>query len=799
MKKSEKEKKKSLTPRMIFLLILLSCGIGALIFSRYFYAEKKIAEFSRIEVVSGNGACVLPGETFEIEISATDKENLPLKDVLVTAETGIPGCYTIKETQLRTNAGGIARFTVTAGNRIGDNYIRFFANDDHANVLEVRFVNGVKIVDSKREGQAGSALADPVGIKLVDAAGKPRANVKVFVSASGGAAIKPESVLTDKNGVAEVKVTLPKKSGEGKVDFEISADHTQGVFRSIPVKVMAVSSWHITISVLGGLALFMLGMTMMSDGLANIAGERMKSILGYCTNNRILALLTGAGITAVIQSSSATTVMIIGFVNAGLMTLAQSIGVIFGANIGTTITAQIIAFDVGAIALPAIVVGLVMRFIKRGKVPEVGLTILGFGLLFFGMNLMSAEMKLLAGFPTFRSFFTMLECAPIDGMMPWGRVAGAILIGMVSTLIMQSSSATTGVVVVLGAGGLIDLYTAVALILGANVGTTITAQLAAIPANQLARQAAMAHTLFNVLGVVFVLLSFLILWPGTKVPAFFYIVNSCTEGNAFAAHPENMARHIANAHTLFNIATALILLPFTGLLARVCQRLLPISAAKIHFQYLEPHLLDSPALALRQSTVAIGKMLKKSWKMVDSAVRSNFINGKVNQNRMEKFLSREERVDRYQTEIMEYLSQVMRRKLSPQQAETIPLLMHCTNDAERIADRAENIITLTRRMEAEELKLSKSAIDELEIIFTELSKQTVFALNALEFSEEEWSQRAIKAEELINELASQSEEAHIKRIRNGKCTAPTGIIYVELLAELIAISRHLSNIAERAV
>lgn len=799
MKKSEKEKKKSSTSRMIFLLVLLFCGIGALIFSRYYYAENKVAEFSRIAAASGNGACVLPGETFEIEISAQDKNKNPMKDVLVTAETGIPGSYTFKESQLRTNAGGIARFTVTAGNRIGDNYIRFFANDNHSDALEVRFVNGVKIVDSNREGQAGSVLADPVGIKLVDAAGKPRANVKVFVTASGGAVVKNSTVMTDKRGIAEVKVTLPEESGEGKIDFEISADHTQGVFRSIPVKVMAVSSWHITISVLGGLALFMLGMTMMSDGLANIAGERMKSILGYCTSNRFLALLTGAGITAVIQSSSATTVMIIGFVNAGLMTLAQSIGVIFGANIGTTITAQIIAFDVGAIALPAIVVGLVMRFIKRGKVPEVGLTILGFGLLFFGMNLMSAEMKLLADFPTFRSFFTMLECAPIDGMMPWGRVAGAILVGLVSTLIMQSSSATTGVVVVLGAGGLIDLYTAVALILGANVGTTITAQLAAIPANQLARQAAMAHTLFNVLGVVFVLLSFLILWPGTKVPAFFYIVNSCTEGNAFAAHPENMARHIANAHTLFNIATALILLPFTGLLARVCQRLLPISAAKIHFQYLEPHLLDSPALALRQSTVAIGKMLKKSWKMVDSAVRSNFINGKVNQNRMEKFLSREERVDRYQTEIMEYLSQVMRRKLSPQQAETIPLLMHCTNDAERIADRAENIITLTRRMEAEELKLSKSAIDELEIIFTELSKQTVFALNALEFSEEEWSQRAIKAEELINELASQSEEAHIKRIRTGKCTAPTGIIYVELLAELIAISRHLSNIAERAV
>ena len=185
--------------------------------------------------------------------------------------------------------------------------------------------------------------------------------------------------------------------------------------------------------------------------------------------------------------------------------------------------------------------------------------------------------------------------------------------------------------------------------------------------------------------------------------------------------------------------------------------------------------------------------------MVDSAVVSSFMQGKVNENRMEKFQNREERVDRYQTEIMEYLSQVMRRKLSPKQAELIPALMHCTNDAERIADRAENIINLTRRLEAENLTISRAALEELERIYTELSKQTAFALNALEFSEEEWKERAVKAEALIGKLAADSEENHIRRIKNSKCTAQTGIIYVELLGELVAVSRHLSNIAERAV
>ena len=293
--------------------------------------------------------------------------------------------------------------------------------------------------------------------------------------------------------------------------------------------------------------------------------------------------------------------------------------------------------------------------------------------------------------------------------------------------------------------------------------------------------------------------SFWIPWRNTGIPVFFYFVNAITEGNAFAPIPENMARHIANAHTVFNLATALILLPLGGVLAGLCEKLMPATQAKIHFQYLEPHLLDSPALALRQSVTAIGKMLKKSWKMVDSAVVGNFMQGKVNENRMEKFQNREERVDRYQTEIMEYLSQIMRRKISPKQAELIPALMHCTNDAERIADRAENIITLTRRLEAEKLTISRAAQEELERIFAELSKQTAFALNALEFSEEEWKERAVKAEKLIGKLASDSEEAHIKRMKNAKCTAQTGIVYVELLGELVAVSRHLSNIAERAV
>lgn len=797
MKKDNPQNSSNATKFTIIALVVLGVAAGILAW-RYFKTPEIKPEFGKLEIVSGNASCVLPGEKFTVTLRAVDKTGSPLKACRVIPVFQAPGSCMVTPAENRSDAGGIVRFEIVSGNRTGDNYIHFKADAPNAGEIGIRFVNGVKLLGTGQEGPAGEKLAKPVGVKLVDAAGKARPGVKVFVTASSDLIPAENTLVTNQRGIAETTVTLPDSSGASVINFEI--DPAEGEkFRNITLEVMSCNIWNIVVSVLGGLALFMFGMTMMSDGLANIAGEKMKSILGYCTSNRFIALLAGATITAVIQSSSATTVMIIGFVNAGLMNLAQSIGVIFGANIGTTITAQIIAFDVGALAMPAIIIGLVMRFIKRGKIADIGMTVLGFGLLFFGMNLMSGELKSLSGFPSFLEFFQLFDCAPVNGVMPVGNVFGTILIGLVATLIVQSSSAATGVVVILGAGGLINLYTAVALILGANIGTTITAQLAAIPANRPARQAALAHTLFNVIGVGLAVATFWIPWKNTGIPILFYFVNSLTEGNAFAAIPENMARHIANAHTVFNVITALILLPLSRVLATICEKLIPITQAKIHFQYLEPHLLDSPALALRQSVTAIGKMLKKSWKMVDSAVVGNFMQGKVNESRMEKFQNREERVDRYQSEIMEYLSQVMRRKLSPKQAERIPALMHCTNDAERIADRAENIINLTRRLEAEKLTISHAALDELERIFAELSKQTAFALNALEFSEEEWAERAVKAEKLIGKLAADSEESHIKRMKNAKCTAQTGIVYVELLGELVAVSRHLSNIAERAI
>ena len=752
-----------------------------------------------VEIVSGNEQCGLPASEFQpLVVRAVDQNGNPIKDLEFTVAAIEGSDVAPSPASQLTDAGGIARFELKSGSKLGDNYLVVTPVKYPELKQKIRLVNGIRLVGNEQEGRAGKPLPEKFGVQLANSDGSPRSGVKVHISTdSSGAKIENRELVTDSSGVAVTQVVLPQKSGASTLQLELT-DTGNDSFRSIRGKMLAIDITGVIINVLGGLALFMLGMKMMSDGLSSIAGEKMKGILHFCTNNRFMALAAGTVITAVIQSSSASTVMVIGFVNAGLMNLAQSIGVIFGANIGTTVTAQIVAFNISAIAMPAIIIGLILSFIKRNKISEIGLTVMGFGLLFFGMSLMSAELKDLANFPSFKEFFLKFDCQPVDGFMPIGNVLGAVLIGLLATVVVQSSSATTGVVIVLGTGGLINLYTAMALILGANVGTTITAQLAAIPANRPARQAALAHTLFNVSGVLLVLISFWIPWGRSGVPVFFYLVNLMTEGNAFAPIPENLPRHIANAHTLFNVLTALILLPFTRHLALICEKLMPQPQEKIHFQSLEPHLLNTPALALQQTVIALKKMLKKSCRMVNIAVMDNFVLSKVNPGKQDKFNSREERVDRYQSEIVEYLAQIMRRKISNEQALTIPKLMHCTNDAERIADRAANIIELTRRLEADELKLSRQAVDELEVLYKELSHQMDCADNALSNGSPEWMAKAIMAEENIAKMAYEYERAHIQRMKNDHCTPKTGIIYVELLAELVAVSRHLSNIAERA-
>lgn len=542
-------------------------------------------------------------------------------------------------------------------------------------------------------------------------------------------------------------------------------------------------------NILGGLAIFVFGMKMMSDGLHVIAGERMRSVLRLFSANRFVAILSGTAVTAVIQSSSASTVMVIGFVNAGLLTLVQAIGIIFGANIGTTVTAQLVAFNISTVIMPAIILGLLLGFLPGTRWTGWGGALTGFGFLFLGMQFMSHELKGLSGSPAFMSAFQMFQCAPVNGLIPPGALFGAIGVGLLATLIVQSSSACTGIIIALGASGIIDLYTAVALVLGSNVGTTVTAQLAAIPANRVAKQAALAHTLFNTAGVLLTITSFWISW--NDVPVFFQLIDWLSGG-------DSLPRKIANAHTVFNIATTLLLMPFIPFLAAVCRKIIPEREAKIKYQSLEPHLLDTPSIALAQTSAALRKMLKKAWNMVDCALQYRDRDDDTNR-KMKKLLDKmENRIDEQQQNITDYLAKLMLRPLSEEETKQIPLLLHCTNDAERIGDHTAIIMDIMEKLRLQNSTLSCDAEKEFLNLCALLSRQCDCALAMLKKQTPDLFPAAEQIKQDILSSVEASGNAHFVRISTGTCRPDTGILYLQLLEEIRKISRHLANITDRA-
>ena len=541
--------------------------------------------------------------------------------------------------------------------------------------------------------------------------------------------------------------------------------------------------------VFGGLAIFIFGMQLMSDGLHRVAGEKMRSILRMFSANPLVAVASGAAVTCVIQSSSASTVMVIGFVNAGLLSLVQAMGLIFGANIGTTVTAQLVAFKITWIIMPAIIIGLLMSFVKQQKIANWSQTILGFGFLFLGMEFMSNELKVLSKLPAFEAAFQYFQCTPVDGSIPWLPLLGAVVIGMFATVIIQSSSACTGIVIALGASGLIDLYSAVALVLGSNIGTTITAQLAALTANRVAKQAALAHTLFNVLGAVLVMVTFLIPWG--KEPAFFALIKKISASG-------DLPRQIANAHTVFNVFTTLALLPFIPLLAKICERVIPISSGNVKYQYLEPHLLDTPSIALTQTTYALRRMLNKAWKMIDCAFNLYNRNDEKNQTIARQLEKREADIDERQKNITEYLSKLMSKNLTGKEAAQIPLLLHCTNDVERIGDHTEIITAIINNMQQDELKFSKEAEKEYDLLHDKLAEVANLSAQMLTCYSNEQQQKSLKLHDELYNMLNSYEQEHIARVNNGDCRPQVGILYLELLEEFRKIARHIFNINERA-
>lgn len=532
---------------------------------------------------------------------------------------------------------------------------------------------------------------------------------------------------------------------------------------------------NILFGVVGGLGMFLFGMRLLSDGLQLVASRKLKQIILMFTNKPVVGIMSGCLLTALIQSSSATTVMTIGFVNSGIMLLRQAIGVVIGANIGTTVTAQIIAFKISKYALPAIGIGAVLYlFSKSKKNQSWGQVILGFGILFLGLTTMGAVLKPLKDSEAAKSFFINLGSNPFLGIM----------IGTAVTVIVQSSSASIGLVIALASNGLIDFQAAVYLILGDNIGTTITAWLASIGTNISSKRVALAHSMFNLIGAAY----FAIL---TKSGLFIPFVDYITPGPITT---ETIARNIANAHTLFNVANAIVFLPFIGLMEKMVKFMIKgEEEISTDPRYLEKHLLDSPEIAISQSKKEILRMLKLSKVAVKKAS-----DGFFNRDRkmLKEVIKHEEAIDSLQSDITSYLVEVSKSNLTVEQSEQLPPLLHSVNDIEKIGDHAENIMRVAQRSIDEKMKFSEQGLVRIQKMYKNVNEMFGILIEAFENDAPAMVKNLFKVEAKLNTLYKDMNKEQIFYIQQGKDYVMPGLVFLDLLNNFEKIGDHLTNVAE---
>ena len=518
-----------------------------------------------------------------------------------------------------------------------------------------------------------------------------------------------------------------------------------GMFIATPVLAGSAGGspdwWKMTMTLLGGLAIFLYGMELMTDSLKAVAGDRMKMILEKLTGNRIAGVVTGAGVTAVVQSSSVTTVIVVGFVTAGLMNLAQATGVIFGSNIGTTITAQIVAFKITKYSLLMVAAGFGMMMLGRKEnIKHWGTMLMGLGLVFFGMGVMSGAMKPLRSFQPFLDLMTTME-NPLIGIM----------IAAVFTGLIQSSSATTGIVIVMATEGLVTLPAGIALAFGANIGTCVTAMLAAIGKPRIAVQAAMVHLLFNVLGVMiwFFSIPYLADFVTWLSPA----ADPSLTGQAKLA--AEAPRQIANAHTVFNVANTIIFLPFAAYLAKLVQKLVPIKEvtleeameARFKPQYLDEGMLQSPPLALSMARREIRRMSEGVEQMLIGIPETVFAG---NVDKMTQLRETDNQVDALYAAIGRYLSRLGRQDLSTKNADETIMLATASTEVENIGDIVEiHMSHLTSMCSASDIRFNEEELGELTVYHGKVVSSFKSALAALEHDRKETAEKILEMEEEI--------------------------------------------------
>lgn len=528
---------------------------------------------------------------------------------------------------------------------------------------------------------------------------------------------------------------------------------------------------------LGGLALFLYGMQMMGNGLETAAGNKMKSILEKLTSNRIKGVVVGAAITAVIQSSSATTVMVVGFVNSGLMTLNQAVWVIMGANIGTTITGQLIALDIDVIAPLFAFAGVaVIMFTKNERVKHISEIFAGLGVLFIGMGMMGDAMAPLQQSETFIGFMSNFN-NPLVG----------ILIGAVFTAIIQSSSASVGILQALASTGAVPLSSAVFILFGQNIGTCITAVLASIGTKVNAKRTTVIHLMFNIIGTV--LFSVICL------------VTPFTEWIA-ALTPDNPVAQIANVHTAFNIVTTLILLPFGTLMAKAAKRLLPDKEGQEEdvkrLKYIRPfennYTVGHAAMVISQIENEVERMLQMVRKNTEGCFNAVI---KQDYNVIEELEDREQYIDYLNKEISKYIVHLMPTEMTVQDSQKLNAYYRIIGDLERIGDHAINFVDYLHNMNEWNIKFSKSAVESLEQM-KQLCAETLIGISKENINgRKHVLEVAAKNEQRIDDMQERLLKGQIERMQSGECGAEAGVILSEMLTDFERIGDHALNIAEK--
>ena len=550
------------------------------------------------------------------------------------------------------------------------------------------------------------------------------------------------------------------------------------------------------LELVGGLGVFLLGMKFMSESLQKVAGGRLRSVLGSLSRNRMMGVGTGIMVTAVVQSSSATTIMLVSFVNAGLLSLNQAVSVVMGANIGTTMTGWLVSIlgfkiDITAMALPIVGLGFFARFIGRTRVTYWGEVLVGFGLLFLGLAFIRSAIPDVRNSPEFGQWLSGFA------VTDWLSLLLAVGVGTVATIVLQSSSAAMVVVLTLAASGQIDFPTAAALILGENIGTTITAHVASVGATLAARRTARAHMLFNVLGVV---------WVVALFKPMLLLVDALLPGSPFspdlAIRGAAIPSHLAAFHTVFNVLNTLLFLPLAGALTRLTCFLVrgdDDEGGFRHLKYLDTSLVATPLMAVSAAWQEVARMMDVAREAFSKVVPLIMDPVKANESAVEEVQRLEEETDIMEKEIVEYLANISRNSTSANQAAEVAGMILMASDIERIGDHCESLLKLAVRRRRKELPFSEQALEEITSIATVVADFLTHVRSGFDQRGPDFFRDALQMENRINELRKCIRKDHVARLHTGVCGVKQGLVFIDMLTSFEKIGDHAMNVAEALV